>query len=333
MGGKSPEHEISLISGREVTKNLDHRKYNIVPILVSKNGERWQLTTEKSLNEIENPIKYKGTKREIEVSDKKVFTNMKNIPGKPDLVFIAMHGPYGEDGTVQGMLDLAGLKYTGSGILASAIGMNKLMFKRIMLEENIKIPKYVEMYPGQSSSIVGKKLGGPPYFIKPSDQGSSIGCSVSRNKKSLKKSLESAWRYSKFALVEEYVKGKELTCAVLGNEKPEALPVIEIVPKKAEYFDYNSKYLESGSEEIVPARISNDLAKRVQQIALRVHKVLGCRGFSRVDFIVKNAKTPLVLEINTIPGLTPMSLLPKAAKASGITYPRLLDKIIEYALE
>lgn len=333
MGGRSPEHEISLISGREVTKNLDHKKYNITPILVSKSADRWQLTTEKSLNEIENPIKYKGTKREIEVSEKRVFSNMKNIPGKPDLVFIAMHGPYGEDGTVQGMLDLANLKYTGSGVLASAIGMNKLMFKRIMTSEGINIPKYVELCSGHSASIIGKKLGNPPYFIKPSDQGSSIGCSVARNKKSLKKSLELAWRYSKLALVEEYVEGKELTCAVLGNENPEALPVIEIVPKKAEYFDYNSKYLEGGSEEIVPARISNKLAKRVQQIAVRVHKVLGCRGFSRVDFIVKNSKIPLVLEINTIPGLTPMSLLPKAAKASGITYPRLLDKIIKYALE
>lgn len=333
MGGKSPEHEISIIGGKEVVKKLDNGKYEVYPVIVSKSGERWQLTTKKILEKTSDPIRYKGTDKEIMLREKKVFSNIKNIPVKPDIVFIAMHGIYGEDGTVQGLLDLSGLKYTGSGVLASAIGMDKLMFKKIMTREKIKIPKYVQISKGEPISIIHKKLGTPPYFVKPSNQGSSLGCSIVKNRKYLRKNLIIAWKYSKYALVEEYVNGKELTCAVMGNDDPYALPIVEIIPKKGDYFDYNSKYTESGSDEITPARISKNLTKKVMDIAIKVHKTLGCKGFSRVDFIVKNNRTPLVLEINTIPGLTPMSLFPKAAKASGMSYTKLLDKIIEYATE
>lgn len=333
MGGKTPEHEISLVSGREVVANLDGKKYNIFPVVISRSGEKWQLTTPKNLLALPDPLKLKGTKREMVTYDYKELENINGIrKGAADVVFIAMHGPFGEDGTVQGMLEMAGLSYTGSGVLASALGMDKIMFRKIMAEEGLPIPKHVAVNKDERYTKIFKVLGKPPYFVKPYNQGSSVGASIVWKKKDLEKALKLVFEYGEIALVDEYIKGTEVTCAVLGNDKPTPLPVIEIIPKKGEFFDYESKYSESGSDEIVPARISKTLTQKVQELAIRVHKAIGARGFSRVDFILKGSKYPTVLEINTIPGLTPMSLLPKAAKSAGIPYPSLLNKIIHYAI-
>lgn len=299
MGGKSPEHEISLISGREVTKNLPKNKYRAIPMVIPRSGK---------LPEIESLSK------------------------RADVVFIAMHGPFGEDGTIQGMLDLLGIPYTGSGVLASAVGMNKIIFKQLMKASGISVPKHIVVRKNTTQSNINKSLGSPPYFVKPYNQGSSVGASIAKTKKDLPKALRNAWKLSRIAIVEEYLHGRELTCALLGNENPKALPVVEIVPAH-EFFDYKSKYSNNKTQEIAPARIPKKITTLVQEIAVKVHQILGCRGFSRVDFILKNNKTPVVLEINTIPGLTPMSLLPKAAKAAGITYPQLLDTIIQYAVK
>lgn len=292
MGGKTPEHEISLISGTEVVKNLPRKKYDVNSLVIPKTGKL--------------PKKFPYT----------------------DVVFIAIHGPYGEDGTVQGMLEMMGISYTGSGVLASAVGMDKLIFKQIMQNAGIRMPKGIVVENEAGGKV---NLGKPPYFMKPSNQGSSVGAAIVRNQQELKEGLRLARKFGKKVLIEEYVQGLEVTCAILGNSNPRALPLVEIIPGN-DFFDYEAKY--SGkSQEIVPARIPNALTKKVQQIALRVYETIGCRGFARVDFILKNNKIPVVLEINTIPGLTPMSLFPKAAKAAGLSYPVLLDKIIQYALE
>jgi len=283
MGGNSSEYDISLISGKEVLRNLSD-KYIGVPIVVAKDGNEW-------LNNL--------------------------LREKPDICFIAMHGLFGEDGKIQGMLDILKIKYTGSGVLASAVGMDKILFRKIMQAEGIVVPKLTSKFP---------------CFVKPHNQGSSVGASIVRSKKDLKKAIKLAKKYSRQVIIEEYLKGTEVTCAVLGNEKPIALPVIEIIPLKGEFFDYVSKYTESGSKEIVPARISQALTREVQDLAIRVYKAVGCRGFGRVDFILKDNKYPIVLEINTIPGLTPMSLVPKAAKTYGLSYSELLDKIIKYSI-
>lgn len=335
MGGKSSEHEISVISGSEVVKRLDPKKYNVLPVVVSKDGNKWLSLTKEELLSLPNPLKFKGTSKEIvRITSDSKLTSANNIhDSKCDLVFIAMHGPFGEDGTVQGLLDLADIKYTGSGVLASAVGMNKSAFRKIMRGENISIPKNIEVKKGEDYKKSIKLIGKLPYFVKPVGQGSSVGMSIVRKKNDLKKALDLAFKYDKSAFIDEYIKGIELTCAVMGNDKPFALPVIEIIPKKGEFFDYESKYTESGSDEIVPARISKALTKKVQEIAIRVYKAIGCQGFSRVDFLIKNKKTPVVLEVNTIPGLTPMSLFPKAAKAYGLSYPKLLDKVISLSLE
>ena len=331
MGGKSPEHEISVISGREVVRNLDPKKYEIAPVLISRNGLTWRLTSKKILFALPDPLEFKESKKEIIPLGAREISGIRNTGKKgADVVFIAMHGPYGEDGTIQGMLELAGVPYTGSKVLASALGMDKVKFRQVLKSENIPIPKYIVVKKGDKK-INLSSLGKAPYFVKPFDQGSSVGASIVRTRKGLKKALKLSFSYSDIALIDEYLEGLEVTCGILGNENPEPLPVVEIRPLKGEFFDYESKYTESGAEEIVPARISKSLTKKVQKIALEVYKAIDARGFARVDFILKNGKIPYVLEINTIPGLTPMSLLPKAAKAGGYSYGQLLDKIIQYA--
>lgn len=333
MGGKSPEHEISVLSGQQVVKNLNKKKYEILPVVISKDGTKWQLTSVENILSLKNPIDLKGTKTEITIQNKRdlpegSISSEKGI----DVVFIAMHGPFGEDGTVQGIIEASGIPYTGSGILASSLGMDKAMFRKVMTAEKIAIPKYVVVDKNDKLNYVDKTLGRFPYFVKPLDQGSSVGSSLVKTKRELPKALKLAFGYGDFVLVDKFIKGLEVTCAVIGNDKPVALPVTEIHPLKGEFFDYESKYTESGSEEITPAHISTSLAKKVQKLSVDVYKAIGCRGFGRVDFIIENKKDPIVLEINTIPGLTSESLLPKAAIAAGISYPDLLDKIIKYAL-
>lgn len=298
MGGASSEHEISLLSGREVVKNLDRKKYKALPVLISRKGHF-------------------------------------NFPNKKiDVVFIALHGPSGEDGSIQGLLELKGIPYTGSKVLASAIGMDKLIFRRIIGTEKIIGPKFAVIKKNNRNlKEILNKVGSPPYVVKPHNQGSSVGVSIVKKYKELSGALKLAFKYSDTALVEDYIEGKEITVAIVGNSKPKALPIVEILPLKGEFFDYKSKYSESGAEEIVPARLSAQLTRKIQEIALKVYKLVGCEGFARVDFLIDKKGYPVVLEINTIPGLTPMSLFPKAAKAAGISYPKLLEMIISYALK
>ena len=331
MGGRTPEHEISLISGREVVRNLDRSKYSILPIVIDRLGDKWRVISPSKLLQVSENKLLAGHTSEIVKKSNKEVSGSRQIAKYVDVVFIAMHGPFGEDGTIQGLFELAGIKYTGPGVLASALGMDKLMFRKILKAAKIPQPNYVTLGKNEKTSKIFERLGKPPYFIKPSNQGSSVGCSIVWKKSSTGKAVKLARKYSSVVLVDKFISGVEVTCGVIGNEKPIALPLIEIIPLKGEFFDYESKYTESGAEEIVPARISKKMTERVQEMALKVYKELGCRGFSRVDFILENKKYPKVLEINTIPGLTPMSLLPKAANEAGYSYPKFLDKIINYA--
>ncbi len=335
MGGRSSEHDVSISSGKEVCNNLNLRRYNIFPVVISKKDGRWISLSKEDLGSLDTSLKDKPQQREIlAVGSNKQVENIQDLSKdkKFDLVFIALHGKGGEDGTIQGLLDLMGLSYTGSCVLASALGMNKLKFRKLMEAEKISIPKYLSLKKDSDLRGVEKKLT-YPVFVKPNSQGSSIGTDIAKNRKELIRALKQAFKYDDEVLVDEYLRGLELTCAVIGNDKPIPLPIVEIRPLKGKFFDYKSKYSESGSEEIVPARISDALTKKVQEMAVKVYKTVGCRGFARIDIILKDNKLPVVLEINSIPGLTPMSLFPKAAKAAGISYSQLLDKIIMYALE
>jgi D-alanine-D-alanine ligase len=296
MGGKTPEHEVSISSGKKVVESLDPEKFEAISLVISKDG--------------------KGFEKIFEI--------------KPEVVFIAMHGPFGEDGTVQEMLETIGIPYTGAGVLASAIGMDKPVFRKIMQAEGIAIPKFLVLTRESDVSEIKEKFQFP-VVVKPSSQGSSVGVSIVHKEKELKEALEKAFQYGPRVLVEEYLSGTEVSCGVLGNRDPIALPVVEIVPKN-EFFDYEAKYCDGMCDEIVPARIDPKLAKEIQDTVIKVYKAIGCQGFGRVDMIISNGK-PYVLEINTIPGLTPASLFPKEAAAAGITYPELIEKLINFALE
>lgn len=332
MGGNSSEHEISFLSGSNVVQSLDKSEYEILPVVISKTG-KWQLTSAESIKKISNPIDFKNTTKEISLYKKSEIKNFRNsLSGKVDVAFIALHGKNGEDGSIQGFFETLGVKYTGSGVLASSLGMDKIMFRKMMEREKIPVPKYIVVKKGDNFKKIKKLLKRPPYFVKPSDQGSSVGASVVKKEKDLGKSLKLAHQYSDLALVDKLIKGREVTCAILGGIKPTALPLVEIVTKN-EFFDYDAKYSEGGAEEIVPARVGKRLTKKVQEISLAVYRALGCKGFARVDFIIEGNQNPYVLEINTIPGLTEMSLLPKAAKAYGIEYPNLIGRIIGNALK
>lgn len=297
MGGRNSEYDVSISSGREVLKHLNKNKYEIFSLVVPQKGN---------------------------------FDVNSFLALQPDFVFIAMHGKYGEDGTIQGLLEFLGIPYLGAGVLASALGMDKILFRKLMGHEGISSPQTV--FVNKSNIQYGKiKIFGFPLVVKPSRQGSSIGVSIVKNKEGLEKAFLLAFKYDENILAEEYLKGTEVTCGVLGNKKPIALPVVEIIPRN-EFFNYESKYDANMCEEIVPARISDKLTKKVQETAVRVYQSIGCRGFGRVDMIIGGG-VPYVLEINTIPGLTSNSLLPKSAAAAGIGYSELLDRLISLSLE
>lgn len=332
MGGKTPEHEISLISGREVIKNLP-KEYLASPIVISRDGKTWLLVRKSEFRKMSNPLELVGTKKDAFSEKQGSVIDIKDLSRKFDVCFIAMHGPFGEDGTIQGLLGMVDMPYTGPGVLASALCMDKLVFRKVMVAENIAIPRYVAIKKNYKIDATRKKLGKFPYFVKPSNQGSSVGISKANSAKELKRSIKEAFKYSNTVLVDECVVGREITCGVIGNEKPIALPIVEIKPQLNDFFDYDSKYKDKGAEEIVPALMSRLLTRKIQDMAIKVYKACGCRGFSRVDFILKNNQTPVVLEINTIPGLTPMSLMPKEAKAAGMSYSQFLDRIVRLALK
>lgn len=331
MGGRTPEYEISLITGREVVKNLDPQKFTAFPLIISRDGLKWQVVQKEIFLKTavhftpQRPKKNWSFPMAIEI---KKFSDLKNLC---DLIFIAIHGPFGEDGTLQGMLEVLNIPYTGSGVAASSLGMNKLLFKKIMIVENIPVPRYLTFRKNDSLNLV-KKFGRSPFFVKPYNQGSSIGVSLVRKEEDLMSALTKALKFSDPVLIEEYQKGREVTCSILGNKKPFALPLIEIIPDK-EFFDYQAKYEDKKTKEIVPARLSVFLTKKVQRLCLKVYQAVGAEGFGRVDLILKNDKDPVILEINTIPGLTRMSLVPKAAKAANLSYRQLLTKICNLALE
>lgn len=328
MGGKSAEHEISLSSGREVVRNLDSKKYNVLPIVISKDGISWQIGNKKQFFS-DSPAGVKlqtpnSKTRNLDCSDHASIIK----DNKVDVIFIAMHGPNGEDGIMQGFLELLGVTYTGSGVLASALGMDKIYSRKLFVQAGLNVPKYLVFSKNDSPNVVFRKFR-LPLFVKPSNQGSSVGVSKVTKKFDLKKALKLAFGFGDLVIVEEYIKGREITVPILGNENPTALPVVEII-SKTDFFDYKAKYDEKLCEEIVPAKIGKKLTDEAQKAAIAAYQALGCRGFGRVDMIIKDKKI-YVLEVNTIPGLTPVSLFPRSAAAAGISYPKLLDKIIEFA--
>jgi D-alanine-D-alanine ligase len=256
-------------------------------------------------------------------------------PGRPDVAFIALHGPGGEDGTIQALLEILGISYTGSGVLASALALNKILSKKLLLQEGIPTAPFAAFNmerdePGAWRDKVMKTIG-MPAVVKPACEGSSIGVSIAEAERDLEKAALHALEYGPDIFAESYIPGMEITAAILGNRTPQVLPLVEIIPEEG-FYDFEHKYTPGATSEIAPARISEEVAQQICSAALAAHRALCCRGWSRVDMRFDGKKV-WVLEVNTIPGLTPTSLVPIAAAAAGISFPELVERIILLALE
>jgi D-alanine-D-alanine ligase len=323
MGGTSGEREISLSTGKQILKALDKDKYNVYAL---DTQTKQAFLPETELKELGANAMTSGGEL-IKIGDNSQLS-LADSAQRPDVALIALHGKGGEDGSIQGFLETAGIKYTGSGVLASALAMDKARSKRFLTACGVEMPNGLALKKGDP---LPEKFP-MPAVVKPSLQGSSDGLTVVTQRDALPKAIAYAFTFDDEILVEEYVAGVEITCAVLGNNELEALPLIEIVPAKGIY-DREAKYTAGATDEICPARLSKELTLKAQEIALKCHGALGCRGVSRTDMIVSPTGRIYVLEVNTIPGMTPTSLLPRAAKTAGYSFPELLDKMIGFALE
>ena len=344
-GGASAERDISLATGAQIARELPADKYDVVlldplafmarnPSLTEEQRAQARALLAGGARLDPSHELPKGLESEIASASKALVpaTRAINETGEPiDVVLIALHGTWGEDGRIQGLLDTLGLPYTGSGVLASALAMDKVMAKTVLTAAGLDVPKGVVVRTAAGGDLESARGIGLPVFVKPVESGSSVGAHIVPGAEDLVPAITDALQYDDRALVEEYLKGTELTVAVIGNDDLQPLPVIEIVPKR-EFFDYHAKYDFGESEEIVPARIPAEVAKRAQDLALRAHRALDCRGMSRTDFVWAGERM-VALEVNTIPGMTANSLLPRAAKAAGIPFGQLLVRFIDWALE
>lgn len=298
-GGKSGEREVSLKGAEGVAKALDSKKYEVI---------RYDPATD--------------------------LAKLAGDSASLDAAFILLHGPFGEDGTVQGFLDLLGVPYQGSGVLGSAIAMDKNLAKILYRNAGLKVPEWY-MAAKEDIDDQSKILGhlGLPLVIKPGRQGSSLGMTIARCEEDIAAGLQKAFAIDHEVMAEEFITGREITGAVIGNQELTSLPLVEIIPDdKYEFFDYEAKYQPGATKEICPAELEEPITVRAQKCALTAHRALQLRGYSRTDMIISENDIYL-LETNTIPGMTPTSLFPQAAAAAGLDFPALLDRLIELGLE
>lgn len=343
FGGMSTEHEVSITSGTSVIKNLDKEKYEIYPIYIDKDGNWFEYT--KKIQDID--IIEVGE----EIKEKTKIINPIEYIQECDVIFPVLHGLYGEDGTIQGMLELLNKPYVGCKVLSSSISMDKVYAKFIFENSNIDQAKYVYIRSYNDkyiyidkefnetivnlddiAKIVENKLG-YPVFVKPSNSGSSIGINKAKNKLELEKYIEEAAKYDRKILIEEEIKGREVECAILGNEDVMASGVGEILSAE-EFYTFDAKYKNNDSRTVIPADIDEKIVKKIRETAIKAFKAVDGKGFARVDFFVENKTNDIkIIEINTIPGFTQISMYPKLCEQEGIAYGELLDKLIDLALE
>jgi len=293
LGGLSSEREVSLASGNAIVKALREKGYHPVAIDVGRDAA--------------GKIQEHGI----------------------EAAFIALHGRLGEDGAIQGMLEVMGIPYTGSGILASALGMNKTVSKQVFRSQGLLVGPYEVIYDGDAGKVgaITEQIRFP-VVIKPHAEGSSVGVSLVFNKEQVAPAVELAFKYGNEILVEKFIKGKEVQVGILGDR---ALGAIEIVPKSA-FYDYRAKYEKGMSDHFFPARVPEAVYRRALEAGLSAHRSIGCRGYSRVDFIIDESGAPYILEVNTLPGMTATSLLPEIAKGAGISFPDLVEEILRLAV-
>lgn len=303
MGGRSLEREVSFMSGHRVAEALEEKGHKVIRLDVDEN----------------------------------LVDNLKQA--KVALAYIALHGKYGEDGTIQELLEILDIPYTGPGVFSSRVGFDKALAKEIFMLEGIPTAPFFALSSGTFKEMGGsgmlgdviRKLG-LPIVVKPACQGSALGVKIAKKREELPNALIAALSYDDKVVLEKYIKGTEISISILGNDKPKPLPIVEIIPKK-EFFDFESMYTMGMTDYFVPARLSKEMTKKVEDIALKVHKVFKCRDVSRVDIKIGEDNTPYVLELNTSPGMTETSLLPMSAQAAGIEFSDLVEKLVKLVLE
>jgi D-alanine-D-alanine ligase len=339
-GGRSAEHQVSVVSARSVMEALDPDRFEVVPIAITRDGA-WLLPDRSPLE----LTAADGTLPEVEPSGTEIalrgsaLTGTGAGAGRIDVVFPILHGPFGEDGTVQGLFELADLPYVGSGVLASALAMDKAMAKVVLAQAGLPQARYLVVAerdwradPEAVAAEVAGRLDWP-VFTKPARLGSSIGISKVKTPDGLAAGLAAAFAHDAKALVEQGVAARELECGVLGNDAPEASVVGEVIPSH-EFYDFEAKYLDDALKLEIPAQVPGPVRDRVRELSLRAFRALDCEGFARVDFFYEEATGRVLLnEVNTIPGFTPKSMFPMLWAASGLAYPDLVARLVELATE
>jgi D-alanine-D-alanine ligase len=346
FGGRSGEHEVSLMSARSVMEALDSNRYEVVMIGITRSG-RW-LTGDVVValeSGVDNAAQYAAllpdphTSALMELQEKEAQPLRLSEVTSLDVIFPLLHGPYGEDGTVQGLLELAGIPYIGAGVVGSAVGMDKAIFKSVMAAHALPILPWTlvrksewKVGPNDVLDQIEAQLH-YPVFTKPANLGSSVGISKCHSRSDLAAGIENAVRYDRRVVVEQGIDARELEVSVLGNDDPVSSVAGEVKPRR-DYYDYVAKYISDDSELVIPAELAPELAAQVQQLAVQAYKAMDCAGLGRVDFLLDRSTERLyVSEVNTIPGFTRISMYPKLWEATGIPYPELLDRLIKLALE
>jgi D-alanine-D-alanine ligase len=337
FGGKSAEHEISLLSAKNIVDAIDKKKYQVVLIGIDRKG-RWSLS---EAAKSPKPMRVGGAGKSLAWVPGKRMNPLARLSdlgsiGAIDVVFPVLHGPLGEDGTVQGLLKLADLPFVGAGVLGSAVSMDKDVMKRLLRDAGIPTARFLVFDHSSRAAIEFediKRCLGLPVFVKPANLGSSVGISKVKDRKQLQRAVKDAFEYDGKILIEESVEGREIECSVLGNDQPVASLPGEIITSH-EFYSYEAKYLdEKGALLEIPAKLPESIIREIQDLSVRTFKALCCEGLARVDFFLRDNKEVIVNEINTIPGFTKISMYPKLWEASGISYTELIDRLIQLALE
>lgn len=342
FGGKSAEHEVSLLSAKTVYDALDKTRYEPVLIGVDKKGQ-WHLREEdRFIEHAHDPKKVRlhEGKEEVALIPKQTRTELVGLSSKEnqdplDVVFPIIHGTNGEDGTIQGLLKLADIPFVGASVLGSAIGMDKDVAKRLLRDAGLPIAKFITVYDWNKNEILFEQVVeelGLPFFVKPANCGSSVGVSKVKSKEDFARSMNKAFLYDRKVLIEEFIKGREIECSVLGNDHPIASLPGEVIARD-EFNSYDAKYVDDCCTFIIPVPLPKEVIENLHAIAIKAYKVLCCEGMARVDCFLKDDGQFVINEINTIPGFTKLSVYPRLWEASGIPYSELVDRLIQLALE
>lgn len=343
FGGKSVEHEVSISSAENVCRAIDQCAYLPYGIGIDRNGRWWSIASpferveRRMFEELargrrgkEVSLRRSNTEGKVWVVNAETGERLYLV----DVVFPVLHGTFGEDGTVQGMLEMLGVPFVGSGVLGSAVGIEKDVSKRLLRDAGVPTAKFISLRDFQKDEIREENITrilGFPVFVKPANLGSSVGVTKAKDFPSLLCAVEEAFQYSSKVLIEEYIHGREIECSVLGNEHPIASLPGEVIPRH-EFYSYEAKYLEKdGAVLRIPAPLHEDVVREVRKLSVKAFQVLGCEGMARVDFFVRNEREVFVNEVNTIPGFTEISMYPKLWEVSGISYQKLVSRLLELA--